>query len=284
MIDRSRLLDWPFEDVVQTYSERDTMLYALGLGLGVDPMDSGQLQFVYERGLKAFPTFPVVLCHPGPWIAHPDTGIDRTMVVHGEQGIVLHQPLRPAATVRGRTRVTRVVDKGAGKGALVYTERRIVDEAGTPLATMTSTTFCRGNGGFSGRTEETPRPPALPQRDPDHVLEFTTLPQQALLYRLNADYNPLHSDPSVAAAAGFSRPILHGLCTFGIAAHAVVKACCGYDPARLRSFAARFSAPVYPGETIAVDLWTDGGKGVAFRARVPARGAKVLDNGRADFA
>ncbi len=284
MIDRQRLLDWPFEDVIQAYSERDTMLYALGLGLGADPTDPHQLQFVYERGLKAFPTLPVVLCHPGPWIAHPDTGINRTLVVHGEQRIVLHQPLKTAATVRGRTRVTGVVDKGPGKGALVYSERSIVDEAGQRLATLGSTSFCRGDGGFSGRSEETPPSHTLPHRDPDRVLEFATVPQLALLYRLNADYNPLHADPEVATTAGYARPILHGLCTFGIAARAIVAAFCDHAPARLRSVQARFSAPVFPGETIAVDLWDEGSPGISFRARVPARGVKVLDNGFAEIA
>jgi hypothetical protein len=147
MIDPQRLLDWPFEDVVQTYTARDTMLYALGIGLGSDPADAGQLRFVYERELAAFPTMAVVLCHPGAWIAHPDTGVDRRMVLHGEQGLVLHRPLEPEATVRGRTRVTRVFDKGAGKGALVFSERRIVDDAsGEPIATLTSTSFCRADG------------------------------------------------------------------------------------------------------------------------------------------
>lgn len=281
MINPQRLLDWPFEDVVQSYTARDTMLYALGIGLGSDPVDAAQLRYVYERDLMAFPTMPVVLCHPGPWIAHPDTGVDRKMVLHGEQGIVLHRPLAPEATVRGRTRVTRVVDKGPGKGALVFSERSIVDDAsGEPVATLTSTSFCRADGGFGGPAEKLAPPHAMPAGPPHHVVELGTLPQSALLYRLNADYNPLHADPELAKAAGYPRPILHGLCTFGVAAHAVLQAVCGYDAARLASFAARFSSPAFPGETISVDIWREGGV-VSFQAWVRARQKMVLDNGRA---
>ena len=166
MIQPQRLLDWPFEDVVQTYTARDTMLYALGIGLGSDPLDAGQLRYVYEHDLAAFPTLPVVLCHPGAWIGHPDTGIDRKKVVHGEQGLVLHRPLPAEATVRARTRVTRIVDKGVGKGALVYSERQIVDDAsGEPLATLTSTSFCRADGGFGGPLEKLAAPHTMPQGD-----------------------------------------------------------------------------------------------------------------------
>ena len=283
MIDPQRLLDWPFEDVVQTYAARDTMLYALGLGLGADPVDAQQLRYVYERDLVAFPTLPVVLCHPGAWIAHPDTGVDRKMVLHGEQGIVLHRPVPPEATVRGRTRVTRIVDKGAGKGALVFSERRIVDHAsGDPIATLTSTSFCRADGGFGGPAEKLPPPHTIPTGPPHHVVELPTLPQAALIYRLNADYNPLHADPELARAAGYPRPILHGLCTFGVAAHAVLQAVCDYDASRLASFAARFSSPAFPGETISVDIWCQGDV-VSFQAWVRARQKMVLDNGRAQL-
>lgn len=281
MIHPQRLLDWPFEDVVQTYTARDAMLYALGIGLGSDPLDSGQLRYVYERELAAFPTLPVVLCHPGAWIGHPDTGVDRRMVVHGEQGLVLHRPLPAEATVRARTRVTRIVDKGVGKGALVYSERRIVDHAsGECFATLTSTSFCRADGGFGGPVEKLAAPHTVPPGAPHLVVELGTLPQSALLYRLNADYNPLHADPELAKAAGYPRPILHGLCTFGVAAHAVVKAVCGYDAALLASFDARFSSPVFPGETISVDIWREGDV-VSFQAWVRARQKMVLDNGHA---
>jgi len=281
MINAKSLLDWPFEDVVQTYTARDSMFYALSIGLGSDPADSGQLQYVYERDLVAFPTMPVVLCHPGAWIAHPDTGVDRKMVLHGEQGLILHRPLSAEGTVRGRTRVTRIIDKGPGKGALVYSERNIVDDtSGEPIATLTSTSFCRADGGFGGSAEKPPPPHPIPSRPPQHVVELGTLPQSALVYRLNADYNPLHADPDLARAAGYPRPILHGLFTFGVAAHALVRAVCGYDASRLASFEARFSSPAFPGETISVDIWQEGGV-ISFQAWVRARQKLVLDNGRA---
>lgn len=279
MIHPQRLLDWPFEEVVQTYTARDSMLYALGIGLGNDPLDAGQLRFVYERDLVAFPTMAVVLCHPGSWIGHPETGVDRKMVVHGEQGLILHRALPAEATVSARTRVTRIIDKGAGKGALVYSERQIVDHSsGEPIATLKSTSFCRADGGFGGPAEKLPAPHTMPQGAPNHVVELATLPQSALLYRLNADYNPLHADPEVARSAGYTRPILHGLCTYGVAAHAVVQAVCGYDATQLASFDARFSSPVFPGETISVDIWREGDV-VSFQAWVRAREKMVLDNG-----
>ena len=279
-IDRDRLLAWPFKDVVQTYTEKDSMLYALGIGLGADPLDRDQLPFVYEKSLRVLPTFPVVLGHPGAWNADPATGIVRNKVLHGEQGVELHRALPAQGTIRARTRIVDVIDKGEGKGALVYAERSIVDHAsGEPLATLRATSFCRANGGFDGPSGPVREPHGIPARDADARVDIPTLPGAALLYRLNADYNPLHADPEVAAKAGFDRPILHGLCTFGIAAHAVLKHVCDYDPAAIRSVDARFSAPVFPGETISVDLWEDGDI-VSFRAWVQTRGVKVLDNGK----
>ena len=175
--------------------------------------------------------------------------------------------------------MTRIIDKGAGKGALVYSERQIVDHSsGEPIATLKSTSFCRADGGFGGPAEKLPAPHTMPQGAPNHVVELATLPQSALLYRLNADYNPLHADPEVARSAGYTRPILHGLCTYGVAAHAVVQAVCGYDATQLASFDARFSSPVFPGETISVDIWREGDV-VSFQAWVRAREKMVLDNG-----
>lgn len=286
-IDVDRLLNWPFEDIVQRYDARDAMFYALSVGLCADPMDERELRYVYEKDLAVFPTLPAVLCHPGPWMADPRSGIDRSKVVHGEQRIALHRrPLPTAATVRGRTRVVGVVDKGEGRGALIYQERRLVDDAtGEPLATLLQTSFARADGGFGGPREALvpalqPVPDATP---PDLVAEMPTFPNQALFYRLNADRNPLHAEPAVARRAGFERPILHGMCTFAIAAHAVLKTAGGYDPASILDIEARFSAPVFPGETISVEMWRQG-RIVRFRASVRARGAKVLDQGRATLA
>lgn len=278
-----KLLSLDIPQVVQTYSEKDAIVYALGLGLGHDPLNADELPFVYEKTIKLLPTFAVVLGWPGFWARDLDTGIDWVKLVAGEQGLVLHRPLAPRGTVVGKTRVTEVIDKGPGKGALVYSERVVVDQAtGEPIATATQTTFCRGDGGFGGPAGESPPAHAIPERAPDQVCDLPTRPETALIYRLSGDPNPLHVDPAVAKAAGFPRPILHGLATFGIAGHAILKRLCGYDPARLSAIAGRFSAPVFPGETIRTEMWRDGSV-VSFRARVVERDVVALNNGRAEI-
>jgi acyl dehydratase len=259
------------------------ILYALGIGLGADPLDAAELRFVYEARLEALPTMAVILGYPGPWHADPALGITRSHVVHGEQGFTLHRALPVEGTIRGKTRVAGVIDKGPGKGALILTECDVRDKASDEaICTLTSTTFCRADGGFGGPSGPLPKPHAVPTSAPDASCELGTLPQAALIYRLSGDYNPLHADPGYAKKAGYRAPILHGRCTFGVVGHALLKTCCGYDPARLTHMRARFSAPVYPGETIRTDMWIDGGS-VSFRATVPARGVTVLDNGRAEI-
>jgi len=279
--DRLRSLDIP--QVVQTYSEKDAILYALGLGLGHDPLNADELPFVYEKSIKLLPTFAVVLGWPGFWARDLDSGIDWVKLVAGEQGLEPHRPLSPRGTVVGKTRVTEIIDKGPGKGALVYSERVVVDQAsGERIATATQTTFCRGDGGFGGPARESPPVHAIPERAADATYDLPTRPETALIYRLSGDPNPLHIDPAVAKAAGFPRPILHGLATFGIAGHAILKRLCGYDPARLTAIAGRFSAPVFPGETIRTEMWRDGTV-VSFRARVLERDVIALNNGRAEI-
>lgn len=279
------VLGWPFEDVTQTYTTRDSILYALGVGFGHDPLDRADLPFVFEEPqLSAVPTMAVVLAGPGFWMREPGTGVDWTKVLHGEQGVTLHRPLPAAATVIGRTRVTGILDKGPGKGALIFSERVITDAAtGDKLATCTSTTFARGDGGQGGDMTAAPAPHVLPERAPDMVVDLPTLPQAALIYRLSGDPNPLHANPDVAEKAGFHAPILHGLCTFGVSGHAILRAVCGNDPARLKSLRLRFSSPVYPGETIRTEIWRDGDI-VSFRARVLERDVIVLNNGRAEVS
>lgn len=280
-MDPERILNWAFDDVHQDYSEKDTILYALGVGLGMDPTDRRQLKFLYEADLSALPTMGVVLAGPGFWVRDLDTGIDWVRVLHGEQGITIHKPLPPAGQLVGKMHVTDLIDKGADKGALMYTERTLSDRAtGDLLVTMTSTSFCRGDGGFGGPTKAAPRPHPIPDRDPDHVCDLPTLAQAALIYRLCADDNPLHIDPDVAIAAGFERPILHGLCTLGVAGHAILRTCCDYNPERMHGLSLRFSAPVYPGETIRTEMWTDGDT-VSFRSSALDRGVVVLNNGTA---
>jgi acyl dehydratase len=220
----------------------------------------------------------------GPALArNPNTGIDWLMVVNGEQGFALRRPLKGEDAIVGRSRIVEVIDKGQGKGALLLLERTITEKAtGALVGTVTQTIFCRGDGGFGGPPREAPPVHALPERAPDATCDLPTRPETALIYRLSGDPNPLHVDPAVAKAAGFPRPILHGLATFGIAGHAILKSLCGYDPARLKAIAGRFSAPVFPGETIRTEMWRDGTV-VSFRARVVERDVIALNNGRAEI-
>ncbi len=282
-INHDNLINWKIPAVEQQLTKRDTILYALGVGLGADPCEENQLKFVYEENLKALPTMATVLGFPGPWHAHPDTGITRSKVVHGEMGFTLHQPLPVEGAIVGVTKVIGVVDKGKDKGALVMTECTVRDKAGgDALCTLTSTIFCRADGGFGGAPGPSRPPHPIPDTPPEQVCDLPTLPQAALIYRLSGDYNPLHADPAYARRSGFQRPILHGRCTFSIAGHALLKTCCGYDPARLKSMEGRFSAPVYPGETIRTEVWR-GGNIISFRSTVPARGVTVFNNGRAEI-
>jgi acyl dehydratase len=291
MIDYAKLKDWSFPVVEHAYTADDAMLYALGLGLGADPMDERQLRFVNDTvpgTPQALPTMAVILGYPGSWMRDPGTGIDFSMIVHGEETVAWHKPIPAAGTAVSRHRVTGVVDKGAGRGAIVTYDKELFDKSsGERLATVTHSTFCRGDGGFAsanGKSDAAaPTPPRVPEREPDAVCELATLPQQALLYRLCADRNPLHSEPAAARRAGFERPILHGLCTYGVAGHAILATCCDYDPQRLRRLSARFSAPVFPGETIRVEMYREGAE-IAFRARVKERGKVVLDYGRAEIS
>lgn len=276
-----KLMALRIPDVVHTYTVRDTILYALGLDFGSDPLDPHELRFVYEDGLLPCPTLPTVLARPVFWMRDLDTGLDYSAIVHGEQAVTIHRPLPVAATVRGRTTIRDIIDKGPGKGAFIINSREVTDEAtGEKLATLDQVYVCRNDGGFGGPNPPSPRPAPLPERAPDIVVDLPTLPQAALIYRLSGDMNPLHADPRTAAAAGFPRPILHGLATFGVAGRAVVQAVCPDDPGRLVGISARFSAPVFPGETIRTEVWQDG-DGVRFQAGVPARDTVVMRNGLA---
>ena len=277
----NKIVNWPFEDVIQNYSERDSIIYALSLGLGVNATDPDELKFVYEKGLETFPTMAVVMGHPGPWMMDPETGIDFAKVLHGEQHLEIHKPLPTEGSVIGRSKVVEVVDKGAGKGALITIGRELYEqESGDLLNTQSAVIFARGNGGFGGPVTSGPAPHTLPDRKPDTTVDIPTSTQAALLYRLNGDYNPLHADPALAKKVGFESPILHGLATYGIAARAVLKAFDVKDAARLKSIGLRFSAPVYPGETIRTDIWKDGDI-ISFRASVAERDVTVLNNGQA---
>lgn len=281
-LNAEKLLALQIPEVEHTFGPKDCILYALGLGLGHEPLNRDELAFVYEKNLKVLPTFAVMLGYAAYWLRLPEIGVTWEKVVHGEHGMTLHAPIAPQGTVLGRTRILDVVDKGEGKGALVYSQRDIFDKAsGRLLVTLKQTTFCRGDGGFGGAKRDTPAPHALPLRAPDGVVDFATRPEMALIYRLSGDINALHVDPDFAKAAGFPRPVLHGLATFGVAGHALLKALCGYDPTRLTAMAGRFSAPVFPGETIRTEFWRDGNV-VSFRARVMERDVVAIDHGRAE--
>ncbi len=277
-MDYQKLMELEGPVVERTYTNRDTMLYALGLGVGADPMNRDELSFVYEKNLKTLPTMATVVTWADSWLNK--AGVDLVKVVHGEQRMTIHRPLPAAASVVSKVRVIEAFDKGADKGALILVESATnLADTGEPLCTGVSTVFARGDGGFGGKPGPAPVPHALPERAPDATCVRATLPQAALIYRLSGDYNPLHADPDFAAAAGFPRPILHGLCTYGIAGFAVVETMLDHDADQIENIDVRFSSPVFPGENITTEMWRDGDT-ISFRAKVAERDATVLQNGR----
>lgn len=286
MLNQEKLLSWPADDVRRPYKDADTMLYALSIGLGADPADPQQLQYVYEKGLKAFATMPIVLgmVEGVGFLFDPTIGIDLPRMLHGETGLELHKPLPPSGEVISRLTVDRLIDRGEGRGAILYFSRTVRNAADDELlATETGSFFLRGNGGFGGEAGSAKRPHPIPDSACDLSGEISTLPQSALLYRLTGDRNSLHADPEIAARAGFDRPILHGSCTYGVAAHVLVKLLCGYDSDRLRRLDVRFTAPVFPGERLRVDVWRTGNGTAAFRVIATERDVVAIDNGLCEF-
>jgi acyl dehydratase len=280
-----KVLSRKFEPVEHTITPRDCMLYALGIGVGARPDAKSDLQFAYEEGLKVFPAMVNVISHPGGWIKDPDLAIDWVKVLHGEQSFAIHRPLSPGKTYVGTFQVTDVIDKGEGKGAMLYLTKTLREKGSDePASTVTYTLVLRGDGGSGGTKTQAPAVHPIPETPAQESVRLPTLPQAALVYRLSGDYNPIHADPTIARKAGFERPILHGLCTLGVVTRAVLQTCCGDEPERLKTLKARFSSPVYPGETIVTEVWR-GPDGVAsFRASVPERNVVVLNNGRAEYA
>jgi acyl dehydratase len=262
------------------WTNQETMLYALGVGMGADPMDEKELAFVYERNLKALPSFASVIRSRPVSSTGPEARmqLNPVLIVDGERNITFHKPVPPEAKIKTKSRVLGVFDKG-DKGAVVVNETIITDEGGAPIATIQSALVARGDGGFGGPSEGQPEPHTVPTRSPDRSIDLATAPGQALLYRLSGDRNPLHADPEFAARAGFPRPILHGLCTYGVTCRAVLQTYADYDAAAFKSHAARFSSPVFPGETITVDLWKDGPV-VSFEARIKDRGVTCIRKGK----
>ena len=265
----------------RSWTSTDALLYAIGVGAGLgDPLR--ELEFTTENSegieQQVLPTYGVLLAQAGASRSLGD--FDRAMLVHAEQYVELHQPLPVAGTLRATATVTGIYDKGSG--ALVESQSVAVDAAtGEPMITTRSSTFIRGEGGFGG-DRGTAEPWQLPDRAPDHKVVEQTRPEQALLYRLSGDRNPLHVDPKFAARGGFSRPILHGLCTYGVTGRVLLHELCGSDPARFISMGGRFSAPVLPGESLVVSIWAADDGSAAFQT-AKEDGTVVIDRGRVRY-
>jgi acyl dehydratase len=263
------------------YTDREVMLYAYAIGMGADPMDENELAYVNEgtftpRPLKVVPTFASVAA----WGSSPgEMNLNRVMVVDGERDITFHKPLPGAAKITADSTVLDVFDKGKDKGAVIRHQTVLKDENGEKLATLVASRFARGDGGFGGPSEGQPEPHKVPSRAPDKIVDITTRPDQALVYRLCGDRNPLHSDPEFAKKAGFPRPILHGMCTYGITCRGVLQTYADYDSSAFKQHIARFSSPVFPGETVTMELWKDGNV-VSFEAKVKSRGVTVIKSGK----
>lgn len=266
-------------DIRLSYSDADTMLYALCVGMGRDPMHRKELPYVYEQGGEpsTVPTLATVLV---PDMFPKDLGWDYSQVLHSEQRMRLYRPLPAAADLLINKRVVDAFDRGPARGALILLEAegRLASDD-TVLFTLGCTIVARGDGGFGGPSGRGPTPHRAPRREPDLSCDIGTRSDQALFYRLTGDRNPLHADPAAASAVGFERPILHGLCTFGVACKAVLQTICDYDYTLIEQFDGRFSAPVMPGDTITTDMWQDGNI-ISFQCTARERDVVVLRNGK----
>jgi acyl dehydratase len=260
----------------RSWTSKDCLLYALGVGAGLE-----ELAFSTEKAQQVLPTMAVVLSARGSVPMQRVGSFDPAMLVHGEQAIELARPLPADGTLKATGRIAAIYDKG--KGAVVVTETESVDAVSGELLFRTrSAAFIRGAGGFGGDRGPSGPTNEPPSRKPDHEVRYATLPEQALLYRLSGDRNPLHSDPEFAKRAGFPRPILHGLCTYGFTGRALLHTLCGSDPARFKAMEGRFSKPVFPGETLTIALWVDGHT-CLFQTK-NERGEVVIDQGKMSFA
>jgi len=281
-LDYDALMATRMADRPTLFSEKDAMLYALGVGFGSNPMDEDELPYVLEnRSLMIVPTMASILT-PGNLLE--DCGWDFSLVVLGEQKLALYRPLPARGKLLTDSRVVSVADKGPDTGAVISLESDVrLAKDDTVLFTVGSTVVARGDGGFGGPSDKGPETHKLPKREPDMSCDLDTRADQALLFRLCRDRNPLHADPVLARHAGFEKPILHGLCTYGFACRAILKTICDYDYMLITGFDARFTAAVYPGETVTTDMWQDRNI-VSFRCRVKSRDAIVIDNGKCTLA
>ena len=282
-LDYDQLMSTSVVDLPFSYGDKETMLYALSIGIGRDPVKQRELPFVSElAGAPA--TIPAMATVLVPDMFPPDLGWDFSQVLHAEQRMQLYRPLPPAADLLINKRIVAVYDRGPKLGAVVMfeAEGRLAKDD-TALFTIGNTIVARGDGGFGGPNGKGPRPHRPPRRDPDLSCEISTRRDQALLYRLNGDRNPLHADPKLAQSVGFEKPILHGLCTYGVACHAILQTICDYDATLITGMDARFSSPVLPGDTIITDMWQDGNI-VSYQCSVKERDLVVVRNGMCTLA
>ena len=284
--DPEKILKLPPIETMAEHNVRDVILYALGVGVGIESATSAEtLQFVYEENIDVLPTMATVLASPGFWAKEPRYGIDWKRVLHGEQFIQFHKPLPVEGVLASVINIEDIYDKGPDKGAVMYSRREIYDSrSGDHLATERKSAFLRGDGGKGGRTDASPPVHPVPERPSDIQVAMPTREDQALLYRLSGDYNPLHIDPDIAEQAKFPVPILHGLCTYGVAGRALLRELAKGNVSKLNSMSCRFSAPVYPGETIVTEIWKLERGLASFQCRVAEREVLVLTHGRAGYS
>lgn len=282
-LDADHLMDFAIPLSHQTVTAKDAIIYALSTGYSLNPLDPAHLEYMRETAPLTAATLANVVAHPGPWMKQ--AGVDWQRLVHSEHRLTIHRPVPLDIPLVSRSKMLSVVDRGVGKGMFASFERRIETESGaSPVATIIQTNGCLGDGGC-GSAGSPPKPlMSVPDRRADLTMTIRLREDAALLYRLNGDFNPLHHDPSYAADAGFSRPILHGLCTFGHAGYVIGKLCGNTAIAALDYIEARFSAPVMPGEEIVFELWRQDDSDIRFRATAPAREVIVLDRGTARLA
>jgi acyl dehydratase len=280
VLDVDRLRAYAVPELRESYDRRDAILYALGTGAGLsDAVD--ELAFVFERQLVALPTMALVLGTPGFWLMDPRAGLDWTRILHGGQSLRLFRPLEPEGELVGHIRIGELADKGAEKSALLRAHRTLKTPSGVVVAEMTETWVLRGAGGFGGvRNLDDAPDEAVIEGPADASLDLPTARNQAMLYRLSGDRNPLHIEPQTAALGDFPRPILHGLSTMGLVGRALVHLACAGDPRRLSSMRVRFAAPVFPGETIRTQIWRRD-DAILFRAIAIERDQAVIEGGHA---
>ena len=289
-IDAQKLLAAPPAEIPFAYTARDTMLHGLGIGLGMDPLDTAQLDFVYDdgAGLRAFPTLSSALgwvdLLRDPRFADPAWGVDANKMVVGQLIFQTYKPLPVAGQGIARSYFAEVVDRGPGKAALIRARKDVVFEAEGLLATLDTWMYVRGAGGFGGPQGAGPERILMPDRTADGVCDLPTPANLALLYRLSlGDHNALHADPDHATRVGFERPILHGIASFSIGVHAALRTMLDYDPARIEGGQVRLSGPVFPGDTLRTELWRQD-NALLFRTVAVERDALVMDGGRLDLA